>query len=107
MQKKSLVSDPQSSTWWTFLVKYGEIAEPNQPINPTVVAAAKRKKRTGLELEMDENDEPIVPDPSTVKGSDRETFIRHFVTHYYSELQKLSLSANNNLHSVDRTGVWK
>lgn len=49
------------------------------------VAAAKRKKRTGLELEMDENDKPIVPDPSYMKGSDRETFIRHFVTHYYSE----------------------
>jgi hypothetical protein len=56
------------------------------------VAASKRKKRTGLELELDENDEPIVPDPSSMKGSDRETFIHRFFTHHYSEWEVIAVS---------------
>jgi len=64
----------------------GEQADHDEEIDPAVVEAVKRKRRTGLDLEMDENDEPIVPDPVNVRGADRETFIRHFVTHYYRKL---------------------
>jgi hypothetical protein len=57
------------------------------PEGRTTPAAAtaikKNQKKTMLELELNDDGEPMLGDPEEIKGADREKVVRSFVSHHY------------------------
>ena len=66
----------------------------------------KKQKKALLELELDEDGEPMLGDPEEMSGPDQEKLVRSFVSHHYRKSPSFRSGLEDAKCGTNSTGGW-